>query len=325
MAGTGLDEGVSNLERFIEGLRQASAQLGEATSALESASGDLERLEGEAQDAIGGATGDIEDAADTLEQALDDAREAVEAIADAAEDAAGSRLPDAQDEIDESAGDCEEEIAEGRAALDEGFARLGESGFGGYQGALEEATAAAGQADDSNREAFDGLEQATELQRGRLDDASSEATETLAEAASELDGTDEELQAAFAAVTSEWRESIDEQLREGCTETGESIASAYGSWAEEVLSTAESLAEQLEDVVGGAAEFVGAESGLALGEARESHVDEPASDLLGRLDDTQQTLEAGQALASALDGMVPELQKSLNVIDQVDRLLNALE
>lgn len=321
----GLDEGVGNLERFIEGLQKASSELGEHSSALESAENELERLEGEAQDTVGGFADDLGEAQGALQQALDDAREAVGEVAEAAQDGADGRLADAEDEVDQSAGDCEEQITQGRAGMDEGFARLSESGFDGYSSAIEEATTEIGQSDDTNREAFDGLEQSVSDMRGRLDEASSEAVEALEEAASETQGTDGELQSAFETITSEWKDSIDEQLREGCEETGGALATAYASWGEETGSVADALVDQVEEVLDGAAEFVGSESASALAEARATGLDDPGAELLQQFDDTQQTLEAGEALAEALEGFVPDLQKCINVVDEVDRLLNALE
>ena len=166
----GLDEGVGNLERFIEGLQKASSELGEHTSALESAEGDLERLDGEVQDTVGGLADDLEEAADALQQAAEDTRDAVGEVAEAAEDGADSRLADAEEEVNESADECQEQVTQGRAAVDEGFARLSESGFDGFSAALETATTEIGQADDENGGAFDGLEQSVSDMRGRLDE-----------------------------------------------------------------------------------------------------------------------------------------------------------
>lgn len=325
MAGAGLDEGVGNLERFIEGLQRASAQLGETTSGLESAGGDLERLEGESQDTIGGLTDDLEEGADAVQQALDDTREAVEEVGDTAQEGADGRLSDAQESLEESAGECEEQLSQGQAALDERFARLSESGYDAYGSALEEATNETNQADGANREAFDGLEESVDEGQGRLDAASAEAVDALEEAASETEGAGRELDDAFTTVTAEWKESIDNQLREGCQDAGEALASAYGSWGDEASSVADSLGEQVDEVLTQAAEFLGADSSTALEEAREAGLDEPGGDLMERFDDTSQSLEAGEGLAQALEAVAPDLQKSLDVVDQVDRLLKALE
>lgn len=324
MAGAGLDEGVGNLERFIEGLQKASSELGEHASALESAARDLDHLEGQTQDTVGGLADDLEDAADTLQQELDDTSEAIEELAGAAGDG-DDRLADAQDTASSSADDCEQQLEGGRAALDEGFARLSESGFDGYATAVEEAETGAADADATHRERFDALEQSLGDMRTRLDEAGSEAVETLDEAASETDGTSAELQSAFQTVTSEWRDSIDEQLRDGCADTGDALSGAYASWTEGAGSVADALVDEVEEALDGAAEFLGVESATALAESRESGLDEPGTELLEQFDDTLQTLEAGEALAEALGDIVPDLQKSLAVVDEVDRLLNAVE
>jgi DNA anti-recombination protein RmuC len=208
--------------------------------------------------------------------------------------------------------------------MDESFARLSESGFDGYASAREEATAGIGQADDANGDAFDGLEESVSDMRGRLEESSSETRESMQEAASETQATSTELDGAFETVTSEWRESIDEQLREGCEEAGEALASAYSSWGEEAGSVADALGDQIEEVLDGAAEFVGSDSTANLTAAREGGLDDPGGELIERFDETKQTLETGESLADALGDLVPEVQKCLNVVDEVERLLNAM-
>jgi uncharacterized phage infection (PIP) family protein YhgE len=325
MAGAGLDEGVGNLQRFIEGVQKTSDELGEAASTLESTASDFERLEGDAEESIGGLNGDLEEGIDQLDRAFEEAREAIDGVADAAEDIADSRLSDARESLDEAGGDCEAELSEGRAGLEEGFARLSESGYDAYATALEEAEAELGQLDDSDRDAFDGLEESASDMRGRVSEASSDTVNAVDEAEGEVKTATSNLETAFDAVTSEWKDSIDNQLQEGCEDTGAALAAEYEAWGEEAGDVAESLVEQVAEVIAEAAEFVGADSAEAMTEAAENGIAEPGADLLERLAETQETLDAGEQLATRLEEMVPDLQTCLNVMDEIDRLLNALE
>jgi DNA anti-recombination protein RmuC len=325
VAGAGLDEGVGNLQRFIAGIQKTSAELGEATSSLEAASSEFSRLQGDADEAIGGLTEDLEDGRDRIDQAFEEARDAVDEVTETAEDIGSSRFGDAEESLDESGQECEGQLAEGRAELEATFARLTEAGFQGYGSAVEEAEAALETLDGADKDAFDGLEEGLGQMRERLDDKRSETGEALDESASEVGDVGSELEDAFTAVTDEWKDAIDNELREGCDAAGEELARIYEEWRSAAESAADALKEELSNLTAEVAEFVQPESVQALAEAVEKGLNDPVSEVFERFDDTLETLGAGETVAESLEGMTPDLQKSLNIVEEVDRLLNAME
>jgi ElaB/YqjD/DUF883 family membrane-anchored ribosome-binding protein len=321
----GLDEGVGNLQRFIAGVQKTSAELGEATSSLESAGSEFSRLQDQAGEVVGGLGEDLEDGRDRVEQAFEDARDAIEELSDTAQDAGDSRLGDAEDSLDEAGQECDGQLAAGRAEAEATFARLTEAGFQGYGSAIEQADGDLQALDDTDKEAFDGLEEKTGQMRERLDEARSQTSDALEEAKEEVGDEAGELKDAFNAVTEEWKDAIDNELREGCETVGEAVSGLYEGWSSEAASAADALKEELAGLTTQAAEFVQPESAQALSDAVDKGLDDPASEVAERFDQTQETLSAGEELAESLEGVTPDLQKSLNVVDEVDRLLNAME
>jgi DNA anti-recombination protein RmuC len=320
-----LDEGVGNLQRFIAGLQKTSGELGEATSSLEQASGEFSRLESDADESIGGLTEDLEDGRDRLDQAFEEARDAVDEVTEAAEDIGGSRFGEAEERLDEAGQECEGQLAEGRAETEATFARLTEAGFQGYGSALEEAQGEVETLDGSDKEAFDAAEESMGQMRERLDEKRSETGEAMAEAASEIGEAGAELGDAFTAVTTEWKDAIDNELREGCEAAGDELARMYDEWAADVASAADALKEQISSLTAEIGQFIQPESAQALAEAVEKGLNDPAGEVCDRFDDTLESLGAGESLAQSLEGMTPDLGKSLSVVDEVDRLLNAME
>jgi len=156
-----------------------------------------------------------------------------------------------------------------------------------------------------------------------LSDASADAGTALDEASAEAGGEATELTGALSTAIESWTASVDGVLRKGCEEVGEALVSAYASWGEKAAAAAAALSDAVSRRVGDAAELLRG-GARTLDQAADTGLDAPGTALVERLEQTGESLEPGTSLAQALQALVPDLQRSLDVVDQVDRLLNAV-
>lgn len=320
-----LDEGIGNLQQFCSTLQETSGRVGDLVSAMDAAGGELRDAASEAGDRLGGLADDLEEGGDEVEQAAAEAGEAIEALGEQAAQLSDDRLPDAGEGFEQAAGDCVEQAQQSLAGLDVGFAALTETGFEPFAEALREAVDQLGETDAASQEAFDALESGLDEQGGRLEQARGETSAAVENAAEEAGSEAGDLETAFDTLIEEWHQQIDERLRDGCEELGAQVEDAYSTWGDEASGVAEALMKAVDEAFEQSAAVVGVDLASALEEAERAGLDDPSAGVCAALETVQRTADDGERVCQELQGLVPGLETSLDVVDEVDRLLNALE
>ena len=319
----GLDESVGKLQKFSSDLGRTIAQLGESTASIETHSDTFADLENDAEDRIGGLADDIQEAVRDLGRACDDIEEALGALSDEAEEVAESRLPDARSELDDATSEQRDRVETTGDELQDAFERLSDGGHQEHADAVEDAEAAVGDDDQEDQQAFASLDEGAAEMTGRTEEARSEASASMSEATSGVEEEAGTLETAFADATSQWDQSVDEQLRAGCEDVGAGIEQAYADWTQQARATADELVADVGEALIKAAETVSGESAPQLTEAAAEALNAGAA-LLDEIAQGVSSLEAGEQLAEALTPLVPNLQTCLRVVEQIDRILNEL-
>jgi ElaB/YqjD/DUF883 family membrane-anchored ribosome-binding protein len=319
------DEAVANLLKFNADTGRSSSELGESTSSLEETVEELADLESAAEERIGALASDAQDALRDLGQALDDAGEALDALAEEVEGITTDRVPEAKDGLEDAATDMRDRATSVGDMLQDGFERLAEDGFQGYAQALDDAEAATSEAATENEGAFEAFDGAVEEMSGRADGLRAEGGAALVAAATEAEEQAGTLEAAFTEATSQWDQTVDEQLRSGCDEVGSALDALYASWTEQADAVAEDLASQVQQAMEDVAEALGSGATEAIEESGQEAHEQAAGAFRDELDEDVTALESGEDLAGHLDPLTPQLQVCTQVVDEIDRLLNALD
>jgi ElaB/YqjD/DUF883 family membrane-anchored ribosome-binding protein len=318
------DEAVAKLLKFNDDVGRSSSQLGESSSGLEETVEDFGRLESEAEELISGLASDVQDAVRELGTAADDARDSLQALTEEAEAVETDRLADARDGLEDAVSDLRDRVEAAGEDLQAGFDRLAEAGFQSYAEALDETQSATTEAGEANEESFAALDRTLEEASGRADAMRSEGGEALGTAATEAEEEGATLETAFTEATSQWDQTVDEQLRAGCEDVGSTLDALYEGWTEQAGSVAEELATSVRDAMQAVAEAVGTGAVDAVSEAALEAQDEAGGALRDELDADAAALESGEELARALEPLTPELQTCTTVVAEIDRLLDQL-
>jgi hypothetical protein len=320
-----LDDSVANLERFCESLQRTIDQLGDLTPNVESARGDLDELEDEAGSRIGEWSTALEEARSELESGYEDARHGVEDLATAAEDFAQQRLGAVSNDLEAAGRSSQERSDRAEQDLQEGFDRAASEGFQGYADALHEVEGQAAAAEAETTQAFEAFGDRLEDLGTDADQAGDRAGQAMDQAGGQARGDAGELATAFDAVTAEWASTIDEQLRQGSEAVGGALTDAYDGWGQQAAAVAEQLGDKVAELMQDAAAFVSPEGAEALNTAVETGLDDRGGPLVEELQSAGVVLEGGEVTAQALQPLSADLQRSLAVVDEIERLLKAME
>jgi chromosome segregation ATPase len=320
---TQLDDSIANLKSYIAELLKAKAGVQQATSDLEDQGDELDRLEDTARTQLDA----FDDELDTFEQGLadggQDALNQVDKVAGQAQDIAGSQLDEAARDIQGAETESESVLQVCRDDLDRDAASLTESGFQLLSSTLTtlqtEVDAARTQA-ESDFQSFDGVVQGFQTQaETTFDQADAALDAAVAELATE--GTEVAAQAAQCeqgfedgarAVEAECG-SVEDDLQREYQDQGEKIEKA----GQDLIDSVDTLGEDTAGYVAvSSADQVDAPVGLVMGDS--------IPPLLGELGELATMLGEAEQTAAAVDPLSVDLEKSLQVVAQIDELLKSM-
>ena len=323
MAG-GMDEGVANLSAFCGQLATTNDHLHESNTELATQEQAFEDLVSAADDHLGGLAQEIEDQREQIDGAENEAQSALQALEAGARATADQKLAGIEERLQEAGEHTGERLQAAQDDLDSSFDSLESGGYDGLEEGVDDLDSALGDDRDAVDEGFDDLESAVD----DAEEALSEARESVGEALDDVGEEAAELSQAVATATDGHVATWSTQqagLEQDCQELQSRVASDYQAWTEAALEKGQELMESLLQAFQTTATGVAERASDPVEEAG-TEADErvlPAlSDEAGAENDV---LDAGTQLADALDPLSDELVSSLAVVDEVDRLLNAIE
>jgi ABC-type transporter Mla subunit MlaD len=319
-----LDEGVGNLERFITVLTDTAGRLDQCVEALDDAARHLDDVEGDTEDTLGDFTGTLEEMAGDIGDAAGSTAEAFQSLAQKAHDIADDRCTEAANDAS-AAGDAFEEKAEGAGeTLDTETASTVNDGFKLFGDTLDQAGREVQQAGADAEQAMEALGEGAAAGQADAEAAFTRAEATFDAAVADL-GTHGTALEAAANEAAGALAGAEGDLEGECTNLGNEAKATYDTFADGAEAKAGELASEAEKLLEGAGEAVDTDASAPMTEALALAVDEAGGEYDGALDEVATVLGAAVDMSGELEPLIGELDKSQNVVGEVDRLLKAME
>jgi ABC-type transporter Mla subunit MlaD len=316
------DDPIANLQRFIASLTMSNGALEKITQHVQETSQGFTQLEAEAHDHGGSLKEHLEAFRSKLDTAEDEVRQAIDEVRHAAADGQQA-LTEAEGHVEQSGGDFEEKAHAVLAHVDEEHSRLTDQGFTVLGHTLDEAEQQLESERQESEQSFKELEGAihgfeTEAQtaweagHGAFDHATSEVSHEESELVAEASGAHQ----AF--------ESAGSELDGVCHSLEGEIGTIYEHFTAGVDTAGGELGGAAQNLLQQAVGFVEA--------GGQSRLEEPANELetegLGPLGEEYAalgaTLHSAATVTAELEPLADDLVKSKTVVDQIDRLVNAV-
>jgi hypothetical protein len=317
-----LDQAVTNLERFIGLLANATTALGQVEDHVVETGRQLEELEEDAGEEGGRLNDRLEELATVLQ---DDEAETMAALGEITRAASEAQqdVTEVQGKVEEAASDLDQAADQVEAQLEQARTQVDTEGFEAFDGALEAA-----------RRELEASSQETEQGFGDLAAAAS-GLETEAESAAN------EVAAEVAAATGALAES--EAAVGGASEGGVQAFAAAADAMEDACGVLVTEVDLVYDALDAGVDAQGAEweqgvdaaaqEALAfVGDARRQRLEAPAALVrdealaaLGQeLEAVGTVLDEAGAPAADLEPLSAELARAQTVVRQIDELMNAI-
>jgi hypothetical protein len=319
-----LDEGVGNLERFIGIITDTSAKLDEGVEALDDAASHIDGVEGDTEDTLGDFVSTLEDMAGDIGDAAGTAAESIDRVAQQAREIAQDRCGEVESDATAAGDSFEERIESGGDALDTETASTVNDGFKVFGETLDRSTQELKQAGEEAGQALKTLGTDAASEQAEAEQAFDGMESSLDAAGSEITTHASTIEAASQAAVSDL-EGAGEDLEAECTDQQGEADATYQTFGDTVEEKAGDLATETQTLLESAGDDLNTEASEPITAALGLAVDEAGNEYDAALDDVGTALTAGEEMSNELEPLVGELDKAEGIVDEIDRLLKAME
>lgn len=319
------EEALDNLRQFCSVLASTNEKLLGTVDALGAHSGAYGDLDHAAQDGIGGLNDDLTADLQQLRQAGDEATAEVGLLADGARATADTQLGQEDADVDGAENEFNQRLDTDGTDLDTAFTTLGDTGFDALAGTMADAGANVNEADQENAQAFADLgTEAADLEV-RVSDAEGAASQTLDDVGESLKGDEAgQLEGEAAEAIDGWVTQVPGELASEGSTIAEALEGLYQDWASGLETEGDELMQAMTDFGNDAATRIEQDSATPLQEAADKTTATTFTDLEGDLGQTEGVMTTGLELALTAPPIVADLIIVKHVIDQIEKLLEAL-
>jgi hypothetical protein len=322
----GYNDGVYKLDEFCALLTQTNDRLIADHSTMENLEQAIEQFEPSIDKTLGALGDAVADFQRRLGEAERSAAEEVEGLAEDARELDSGRLPAVGDQVEAAEDALEGRLQAEGAALDQAFAELASQGFASLDAGLEALQAAGTALAGELEQDFTALTQALQAGGQRIDQAEAETVAELSQAADTFTAEDQAgLDAAAAECLAGWGTELPAALEAQTAEFGQEFVRVYDEFESGAEAGGEGLKAAVAALFQETADYTRGEAGARLEEALDLAVDQALPALAQELGGLLVVLGGCEETGAALDPMVTDLEIAGRVMEQIDRLLQAME
>jgi uncharacterized phage infection (PIP) family protein YhgE len=317
-----LDEGITNLQRFIAHLVASTGALDKSAEFFKESSDQFTGLANDVEDEGGGLDDELQELRSVLDSGMRQAEDELGQLLEGAREG-GETASTAEQRLEQTAADVQAETEKTVDEMAEAGARLVTQGFAALGHTLDQMHQELDAEIQECEQAFDGLNGAAEASQTEAEAAWDTAEAELDEAVSELDQAESALEAA-AAENVQGFEAAAGEFEQRCTDLASEVDLTYdaldAALAEEGQGwdqhTAALVTEAMGFVASGAQERL--EQPAALVEKEALPALEQEYSALGDI------LQGAQQTAAELEPLTDDLARCQQVVATIDELMNSL-
>jgi hypothetical protein len=317
-----LDQGVTNLQRFVANLVMATGALQKTAEHVKATGQEFAALEDQATEEGGGLNDELEEVASALDTAKNDARDAVTDLTEAATEGQGT-TGGAEAKVEGVASDLEQKARAVLTDLDEAHAHLTDQGFEALGRTLDESVQELEAEGQEAEQGFIELETAISNFETEARTAWDGAEADLDEATADL-GEGETALATAAAEGGQGFDAAGGQFEQRCASLEQDVDQIYDRLDAAVAEQGQEWEQQAQGVAKEATGFVETGTQQRLERPATLVEDEALASLSQEYSALRAVLDGATATASELEPLAEELQKCQTVVGQIDELLNTL-
>jgi hypothetical protein len=319
------EEALNNLRQFCAVLASTNEKLEGTVDALGSHSDAYGDLDHTAQDEIGGLGDDLVTHAQQVRQAGDDAVAEVGHVTDSARATADTRLGQEDADLDGAENEFDQRLDADGSDLDAALAALNDTGFDPLAGIMADAGVGVQETGQENAQSSGWLVALAADMERRAADLEGDTSRDLDEVGEKLKGDETgQLESGAAEAIDAWTTQIPGEVTSEGSTIAEALEQLYQDWASSLETAGDELMQALTDFGNDSATRLEDDGGTPLQEAVDHTTGTEMAALDVDLEQTKGVLATGLELGLTVPPVVADLVIVKNVIDQIQKLLEAL-